>query len=1037
MRSRWFGWVLLLSCIGLVACVPRLGEKPVESKLEDFSDVGCLESAIPVIEDFFDGKAKDEKINESWGCLKLSFSKFIRYVQGSQKDRYTSQEISTFFENNFLEKNSSGKSIRTIHPALQVELMKFKQLFVGGSLEYVTKAELQKSIITFDQLNVLSLKINPYMELLSSNWKVHVDETQEEVRFFEEANKVFQDVAGELSSIVSNNKTEYKMKDFLVFMQEFSKFYGESWKIIETMETYLPVAMKIKKAVAGGNEAAVAAHEWKSFSILTSRSYVQYLRYYYFIRTKSEEGISVYLPVLARSIEDVFSIVHDLVKEKSTQKITRQEIEELALSVSQAWPEFKVNNQLVKCFMKLKRLFFGGSEESWVIQDIQKAPVKIKSMQLIIDNLLSYYSVYTTDWQPELLPPEKAQIWFDKAADNLDSISGIFANLTESSYSFEDLHDLIFEIENLYPSKINRVDEEKKSEIIQRYTPLVREFKNVLLNQSDSIIHNKDEWKKFLLIGSRSYSTYLYYTYFVKDFSRRTEDGSKSMIKFSLRGKQLLSKFLELKSQHEISNYEINRILVRLQVLDLLSSKIKPQTMLNFTNLLVGRVLNSPEDRIEKGIIPTAFDLNSLSILHSEIENWLLLEGFIAAQYVGRGENALPDLLQKIDQEVSGGQLNPFHKEAFLELRNLLNSPVPLNLDSKDRLLIYAGKASSYNENSLRQLNLTRWMSRLLVRSFSTNLLRVQSYAGLSIDEARDGFESLKPLLLDLNLLDTSNKQFLDSRFREANIFMPRSDGNELVSFLEAANLFTFILSGEKLNSNFKPSLFEACLPGVVEPGPDSIINYQCLKEEYRTHFNSLFSSMPKLVEYRKGLSDLEFSCFFYSSLKAAGYIPNSDWNIREGDASLFPHLIQYMEMLFERFDTNSNGEIDRQDAEVAFPSFKELFKQLAKKDLEKGRLKESDLFALFTYVLKNGKAPESTVEKLKFLVWKNRDPKHWKVHANRSFIAQILAYVAQTINKESGLLVDQSIEDQQLMQECGVLPAIEELQPQYEPGGD
>ena len=128
--------------------------------------------------------------------------------------------------------------------------------------------------------------------------------------------------------------------------------------------------------------------------------------------------------------------------------------------------------------------------------------------------------------------------------------------------------------------------------------------------------------------------------------------------------------------------------------------------------------------------------------------------------------------------------------------------------------------------------------------------------------------------------------------------------------------------------------------------------------------------------------------------LKAAGYIPNDRKTIRIGDASLFPHVVQYIEMIYARYDSNKNGQLDKDEALVAFPVFKKTIKDVAK--VFSPSLKDENLPGTFIYLLKNTKPPKSLVEKLAFASFIAK-PDLWVIQTTRLDLGKIFNLIADS----------------------------------------
>src|SRR5690606_2105751 len=198
-------------------------------------------------------------------------------------------------------------------------------------------------------LRNLALDLNPYMKIYVHKWQRSEDQ-KADFDFFEESNLALQEFAEKFSEFILPEHEPYSFQDFIGLMGSLEVFYGEKWEFSQILNEYLPLIQKVKKTVAGGAEEAIHPGEWRSFLLLGARAYVQYTRYTYFIRIDPTSSQSIGTRFIVKAIEDLFSSFEQLVREKpelgsrrsgnrhgNQGKITREELYELATSLSQVW----------------------------------------------------------------------------------------------------------------------------------------------------------------------------------------------------------------------------------------------------------------------------------------------------------------------------------------------------------------------------------------------------------------------------------------------------------------------------------------------------------------------------------------------------------------------------------------------------------------------------------------------------------------------------------------------------------------------------
>lgn len=987
--QKFFLVLICLMTSLLVGCDSKVGEEPPPPDSQEFGSTQCLSDIKPIMKNFIAGSAKNEELEVSWNCIASAIEKFKRYVRGRSADRYSSQELATFLENNFLDKDSVK-----ISPKLQLEFMKVKQVFIGGNQDFLTRTEIDQLVTLIKNFKTITINLNPYVKILSLNWSIsEANKHQSDVRFFEQANEEIQNTAKLLSSLIEKNGHSYKLSDFVSLMDELGGFLGEEWEFPKTISLYMPVIQKVKKALAGGDENSVAPNEWGRFTLLGSRGYIQFLRYYYFIKSVPETGTGYRLSYLSRTIEDVLSVFHDLVAEKPEGTVSRREVAELLKTLQVVWPEFKISDELVRQLMKIKFLFFGGSKDFFATSDFENARLKVSNIKLLIERFLPYYAIYGLEWMPELYDPEEAQKLFTEAQTVLESTGRESGKLFEGSYDLKDFQDLVAEVDALYPT-----DDESREEQVKRYLPLVIDLKNLFLEDRGSVLE-KSNWSMLLSFAARFYTNFLYYNYFVSGNSFEQPTTIKHLSVLSNKTLDIFKDLISLKEKKAISRSEINKIARNLIQLEIIPKDVKKESLDVAIGFLLNNILVTPEKRIG-GYVPNALTVSSISVLRHELQVWLETERFIGKISSGWKKNhgINPDSFKDLLSNTLKGEVSDYLAEGLNELLVSVVTPVPLTVDGKGHVNISNKIEHVYTAKSLRQLNINRAITRTLSNAIIEDKGRISSYAGANFKEVQSTFALLRPFLIDLNILERDNVSFADSRFREANIFTPHADGNSLVSFAEVSDLVGMILSGTHINTLLQRELVRVCFNGKDNLKNRDTVNLSCVRTAYKDAMPSAMEAMPEYLKFHKTASKDAWAYYMNNVFKAAGYIPNDKNLAYIEDISLTPHVIQYIEMLYARFDKNKDGFLSAAEAVKAYPSFKGMLKDLAADQIKEGKIKEEELLDVFTFILRYGRPPETIKDKaIFFFSWKGK-PEKWDVWADRSQLAEILGYIADKV---------------------------------------
>jgi len=990
-------WLLSFVLV-MTSCTPKVGEAPPETQQQKLSGTQCLSGLRPVIEAFVAGNATDTDVAAAWDCAANAIGKFKKYVYGRTADRFEATELADFLKKNFLEPSSPD-----ITPELRNEAMRIKQLFLGGSIDYVTRTELDKIIEMLGDLKSISLHLNPYMKLIGQKWSVSSSaNVQDDIRYFEKASDEIQSAARSLANMIVENNQSYEMDHFVVFLREFSNFTGQDWPVASQIEKGMPVIKKVKKAISGGDPNSIGPTEWRSFVLLGARGYLQYLRYYYFIKSASETGSGIRLGYLARSLEDLLGGFQDLIEQKPADSscgapkqscISKAEITDILTTFSEIWKEFQVSEKLVSEAMKIKKVYFGGSDGTITSRDFERGKNKVASLKLVVEKFLPYFPVYSLEWDRGNYDYNTAQAFFKEAQDNLQTSSEALGALFEDAYSIDNLISLLTEIDRLYP---NKQDPNKRLALeVQKYIPLVKDVKNIIFSENDSLI-KKNQWGTFLKYSARFYNTFLFNNYFLKNENYGSSQFLESFKKLSDQVLTVTKDVVLLKKNQIITAAELNVIAGRLVELDLIPKDITPQSLDQLVKVVLNRILWPAELRLKGGSKqPNGITPLSVDTVRNELQIWYETERYLYSLTATPMRPA--DLQTQVAKKLKDSKISAALNTGLTEISMMIAGSVAQPVDAKGHLVISNILKLSYNTDSVARLNMNRTLGRILIRAATTSLTRLQNYEGVELPEAQTLFDQVKPAVVAMGLLDESNTTFMESRFREANIFTAHSNGDTYVNFPEMTDIVGMIMSGVIVNQLFRKDVMDLCVSPSVRAKDSPVAAEKCIQKVYIEKTSTYLAATPEYVQFFRRMNLDDTTDFLKNILKAAGHVPNNQNTVKISDADLAPHVIQYIEMTMSKYDDDHDGMINLGEARKAFPSFQGVLKELTK---DQTLIKQKDLLALFTYILHYGQPPGGIKDFLfKWLPWKSDESK-WTVSADRQELGSILGYIADQVAK-------------------------------------
>lgn len=996
--GQTFCCLLLLVATG---CNLPMGENPPEPVAPEtgFGDqTKCLDNLVPAFENYIQGTAEKSEVLATWDCIGGVVSLFEKSVRGRYEDRFTSRELANFVEQNFLEN-------KKITDSTILEVFKVKQLLVGGSDTYISREEMGRFVKVARQVRDIAVRLNPYMRVYAFKWKINGYATLDaDVKYFEAANLELQLAAKELATIIEGNGRAYEIISAYNLMKEMSHFSTTPWEWLNSFEDAIPLVQKLKKTLTGGSDSVIEPSEWRRFALLGGRGYVQYLRYFYFIKKVESVGSGPSLIYITRSIDDLFSYLGDMVEGKPEKTLTRHELLTILEAISDFIPNFHISDEFLVEAMKIKVLFFGGKIDTFEKADFDRAREKLEAFRTLTERFLSYVAVYGLSWNPAEVPPSEALAYHQTAEDNLVEFGGKLGEKLEYRYDLKDLISFAREFDKLYPQEKK---EKTLGKLADEFVPVLISFKNIIFSDDDSIVGKsisyqtpegrlaaQKQWTDFLGISGRMYARYTYYYYFLRNKEMLSGAGLERLKELVKDTSNFLDGLIKRKAAspvQQISFLEFSRLWTSLKGANFLPEKMSVKSLDALTKVAFQKFLIPPERRL-MGDLPQGLTLQGVNQIRTEFSIWFENQVFLDQVYFDRPQEGQygSAILAKI-------QSSPM-TVGLEELKMVYSTPVALSFDDRGRLYVSKPEAPYFRKTS-NLINGIRALTRLVIRSYAMDLKRVDlATGGVTVDEANTLFKDVQTFVIELGLLDPRNENFMKNRFLDANLFTAWSNGNSSLEFKEGVNLIMMLWSGIEIDSLLFDILDHEC--AISKPTnykDDWLVNLGCVQQVYMREIGDKFSAMPDFMRFTSGLSPQQRNEVFMNLLKAAGYKPRADGNIPVGDLALFPQVTQYVETVFQKYDANRDGVLDTREAMIAYPTFKEILKTAAG-----GKLKsDKQLKGLFAWLLRYAKPPEGTKDFVKFLVWwVPKGEEGWDVRADREKLVKILGFIADSFNK-------------------------------------
>jgi hypothetical protein len=640
----------------------------------------------------------------------------------------------------------------------------------------------------------------------------------------------------------------------------------------------------------------------------------------------------------------------------------------------------KISDALLRQIFLLKRIFVGGAVDSITRKEMFKSIEVMKDLKIISLNLNPHMKVISFRWQADQLERSEALKTFAQAEAAIQKAAEDISPLMIQDYDLNELIVLAQEIDR-FGSGSHR---EAFSKMANQMIPVMIATKNIIFNDWGSKV---SQWREFLKFSSQFYSRYGYFDYFVKSEDVMSGDGLASFKQLVEDTLQFVDSVLDRKELNgTVALADLSRLWGAVIKAQILPKKVTVASLDLVTAAAINKIFISPALRTS-GNASMALAKETIKEIRREFEIWYQVQSWLDSQYSGKAPGI----------GISRDDMNAAVKEAqqtqgLRELAVLVKTPEALSLDSRNRLHL-GPTPLDFSRKAMNLFNVARTSVRLAMKGYAADRLRAENLSGLTMPEAENLFLDFRPLVVELDLIDPKDDKFALDRFRDANLFTPFSNGNEMLGFGEGGDLFLMLASGIKIDSSFKAVLEKKCSMDQRAPFKgDWLVDVSCAVSIYKAHLAAESTGLPEFLKYLKTLNSKNFDEVVYGLMRGAGYTGEPNGKIDLSTLGQFPQVTQYVEQVYHRFDLDRDGRFSTQEALNAYPIFRGIITKFS------GLKTDRENLAVFGYMLKFGHAPTSIIDQGYFaLVWANKDPaQDWGLSADRLKVIEILAFISK-----------------------------------------
>lgn len=613
-----------------------------------------------------------------------------------------------------------------------------------------------------------------------------------------------------------------------------------------------------------------------------------------------------------------------------------------------------ISDKLLSEMLEVKRLFLGGSNKSVSRNEILQTFDLINSFSNISQSLVPHSEVLFRVSNHHAVPlsdrADEGLAAFDKASRQIVKL----LNNEHSQYQFKNLESLLHE---MYLYFINS-NPNSTFQDYSKYVPLIAQIKGMLMNSDRGRVDPAD-WVALGPFLAKAFSIYLRIGYYLSSDSLLSIDPLSEIRALMLDVSGLFREGIARRKGKALPLSDLNAVIEQAAALNILPADIDEDMAKTFALRLVDHILNPQNQFSESGI-----SLKKIEYIENQVDDWANIQKAL----------------------VLGVQLpeNP----AWAEMVEVINGPWPLRLDAIERIILDGNKNGTTNLTSNTRLNWARALFRIVFSAYIKDQNRREVTKEMNKAELHEAYFDLKPLLVVFGLVDKKDTTFDKRLFRDANLFMPRSDGNKTLSFSELVEYVHFIFSGINAGKLFVNDMNKACAVN------DTHVDVTCFRTDFRQKIDTMIAHMPLQLAFVKTMSNSRWQNF----IKALETVNRDEGPVASPMTKTAIYesfvLLQYIETLVLRFDDNRDGKLDLGESLKLLKLFLGTISGSLNLDQDKDAL---EIESLFTYLLKYGNFPnpDDPISQVRYQNWKLKRA-DWVIGVDRADILQIIAVLSK-----------------------------------------
>lgn len=597
----------------------------------------------------------------------------------------------------------------------------------------------------------------------------------------------------------------------------------------------------------------------------------------------------------------------------------------------------RVSESLADQMMLLKSALLGGSDSSMSRSELQNLISLMQMVQVEVAKLKPYWKMLLVADQSETVTSEMIT---SAQKQLLESFGHILrkTQLSKSDYSFNDLRNLVYEIE-MFAEKSAQPSQNVKS-----WLDLVENTKKVLFGENVDM-GSLAKWNEALRMVSEIHRFYMIYSYQFNNVDMFSKPGIESGDEMLVLSLKLLDSSWVIKTT-EIPFSVTEAFFKSLYEKKLLPDNITAAGIDETYRAIVTRVLERESSNSAETVI--GLDRKHLTTLKTEYEVWKSTQNFIdlfpEKFNYEEFQKKLSEYKIKTDNHFSVP--NPkLIREAWNDWKFHMNQKIPLLYTTEGQLKLVSRPQDikEWPWYSLARLNVMRTLARSLMLGYGVNRTSFVVNEKLNEQSLTSWYADYGKLGVEIKAFDPRSGNSGPRSFFEANLFTMAGNGD---GFNDRQEVFEFIniifssgLSGLTKIQNHMTEM-KCDLPKIDIMGNAWIIN-DCFKVQLRKNFSNFFSNLDGLSNSVAKMSDQNWNDFYAELLSFSKNPENNPNELETSDLRTMVVILHYIESMYIHFDLDRDDRLSKEELIQASSRFVGFFKTMFKLESDPNTLRD------------------------------------------------------------------------------------------------